>query len=439
MVSSQGNHVVWVGPRKVSGATEDSPDFFTRLRRYTILIFIFSIPFTYWDPWGISHYFTVSKMAGYLYFAIAVLDFPRSLNLRKIGSQTIILIATYLIFVASSVINYSSGLDRSVTHTTLLQNIILFALLASDFTRFGKDFGRRAIFAFIFSVSALGSLAMFGIGIEQNSGVVGEGRLVMFGTNPNGIGQNAALALVLLFALFLYRHRFKDQRFSALSLSLSPLLIFLIGASGSRGALIALVVGVLTLTVSFRADLLKRFTLVVAAACGLVVVLDQVLKSEIMSKRLIRSLNNNDFGGRTDIWAHVLSIIGEAPVLGHGSSGFELRIIQDYGVYIDPHNIFLYVMAIGGLVALGLFLIFIYRLFLSCWRTLIEQQDSIPLVLLSVLLFIAFKSGGAIDNKLMWSLMALIFAWQFFPEVDSERTLLDPELNAFRGPRNSGM
>src|SRR5690554_2560399 len=109
-----------------------------QLKRVFLILFVFSLPFEYWDPFGISSFFSVTKMAGFAYAAMAFLTIRDSFDLKIFKYVKLLLIFWILLLVLSH-LNYTSSNTVSIFNFTILQNIILYWLITSDLIRRSEE------------------------------------------------------------------------------------------------------------------------------------------------------------------------------------------------------------------------------------------------------------------------------------------------------------
>lgn len=135
----------------------------------------------------------------------------------------------------------------------------------------------------------------------------------------------------------------------------------------------------------------------------------KILESQVMQSRVALTTTEGSLGGREEIWSHALDIFYENPFFGVGTTGYYNEMVQRYGVYMDTHNLFLYFMVTGGVVALFLYLLFLRQLILSAKKNYLHKKDVILYGLLLIYIFSVIKSGGAINSKLYWILASMVF------------------------------
>jgi O-antigen ligase len=310
--------------------------------------------------------------------------------------------------VLRAIFNYHIGNLYGVFEITFFQNIILFFLVANDLLNDPK-LKKKIFLALISGVFIMGSLSSLGIGIEVNLEAVGIGnRLSFFGSNPNNVGNLAAVTILFVIAMVYEKANYFGKRTLLLLLTL-PSLLSILALSGSRGALVISFAGAMALIFLKKTTTDKKIIYTVFSIAILAFALNQVLQTGIMENRIQKTLEEGNIGGRGDIWNIALGIFYENPFFGVGNTGYDFLMAARYGEIKDTHNIFLYFMVSGGIIALGIYLIFFYSLYKSAKRYYRHFKNPLLFALLLVYLVSVFKSGGAINSKLYWILAAVIF------------------------------
>lgn len=378
-----------------------------KIKIYSLLLFVFSLPFEYWDPFGIASFFTVTKFSGLLYFGLSLSDIADNFKLQTVKQPVMVLFCLWLFLLFQGIINYWHGTSLSVYSFTFLQNIVLFWLISNDLIRNDRLAGKLFI-SLITGVFLMASLSSFGIGLSNEiNGEIGTYRLSFFGSNPNSVGNLAALAMLFAISIIMDKTKPFGNKGFLLIITL-PSFISILSLSGSRGALVISFVGVFVLFLFQKIALNRKIMMLLLGSAFVVFTAMKMMQSDIMQRRIYLTTSEGSLGGREIIWKHALDIFYENPFLGLGNTGYQYEIIQRYGMYMDTHNLFLYFMATGGVIALFLYLIFLFNLFRASRNYYNHRDNVILFALLIVYLFSVFKSGGAINSKLYWIIAAII-------------------------------
>ncbi len=238
-----------------------------------------------------------------------------------------------------------------------------------------------------------GSLGLMGVmGLLSWVGGSGE-RLAVLGGGPNVFGRNMAVLLMLsLSAILAGRRRRTLWLFAA---GLGAVLALL---SGSRGAIVGMMVGTSTLVYAKRIPV-GRF---VKIALGLVVfgwfvaTFTDVGQSALHSfeeRFLVLTLEERHDAGRMDIYIHAWEMGLDAPLVGQGLAAFAAG-----GFHAYPHNIVLEAFCEGGLISVVLLAAMLGP---QLWRVFAANADlyARDLAVLLVLLMSATFTGDFYDSR----------------------------------------
>ena len=185
-------------------------------------------------------------------------------------------------------------------------------------------------------------LALFAVlGVAGTLG--GGGRLAILGGGPNVFGRNMGLLAVATLGLAL------RQRGSATALVAVVTAAALVVLSGSRGALVATILGMLAL--SWAGGRVRRLVGVLLGALVLSWILLELTDLgprvvEMFQERVLRlSWAERYDSGRADLYRRAWALGLDAPVLGIGAGGFPVL-----GHHVYPHNLVLETFCEGGLI-----------------------------------------------------------------------------------------
>jgi|GEM_PF-1233967 len=376
-----------------------------KLKLSFLFLFLTSLPFEYWDPFGISSYFTITKFIGLSYFLLSLLDFRNNFKYNQIKSLLIPLSCIYIYYVLQGFNNPTVESINSVFYFTLVQNIVLFWLVSNDIIRNPKIISKLFL-SIIVGTVIMGVLIYLRIGVDPTYDL-GYFRVSFFGSNPNNIGDIVALSIFLIGYLIIKRREYFG-RTTWLLIFLSPLLVAILGLTGSRGALLTLFGGILIFILLQKGKRGKRYLYIIVGICILYVLFDKLIENNVMDKRITNAIEEKNLGGRDIIWKESLQIFYENPVFGISRTGYKSEIKKRIGEYLDTHNILLYFMVTGGIIGLILYSWFLLILYKKAYSYYSFFGDSLLLSILVIYFIIAFKSGGAIESKLLWFLTSVI-------------------------------
>jgi O-antigen ligase len=237
------------------------------------------------------------------------------------------------------------------------------------------------------------------------------GRAEGLWSNPNTSG--AICAMVLFLSLHC---PFKSR---LLNWSSRLLLLAAVGASLSRGAILALVLSWVVYTVSARrfGTLIKSSIALVLFVAATLLVLGAVETSSRMHEQRIDSVRSllsgrwdiETFKNRTDLWGPSLDAIlsqgGLVFGLGHGSM---VNIVGKVDEGIAPHNYYIYVLGNSGLFALVGLLAFHFFLAQQAFRCSDRQQRAALFAIAAYLAMIHLVDHSLVGHPMTGAVLACV-------------------------------
>lgn len=277
--------------------------------------------------------------------------------------------------------------------------------------------GLQAITAALLLAMAL-SLLMLAVAPALALTPMDNGRVLrlsgIFGS-PNNLGRAAALCLLLAALLrpLLGRREGTVWLLAALGLGGACLLL-----SDSRGSLIALGAGLAVLVLARRLSLarvlpwLALLWVLLAAVTALLLAGPSTLGDALVAlvSRSGRLSELTTLTGRTEIWAAVMELSAQAPLLGHGfASSREVLPAGFRGAFgwttTSAHNLWLQAGLTTGLIGLGLVLLAQGAWLKQVWRRPLPARDAVMVLLLVVGLIEAGALGPSVN------LLTFVWAW----------------------------
>jgi len=377
---------------------------------------VFSLGIEYWDPFGVRNVFTITKFAGILYTLLSFIYLKKNLELTQMNKPLVY--SLFLLWFWMTLVSlFSSNIVGADIYLFLgfFQLIILFWLVFNDVSNNPKI--RNYIFlSFVSGVVLVSILLSLGIGIENVQGDLVRGadgtRIYFMGMNPNRMGDMGAIAILLVFSL-VFSGSYKSKK-RYLFLLLIPSLLTVIGFSGSRGSFVLTFLGLFVFFLLKKQRIQRRIIFMVIGAFSIMLIYEFMSGFEILQQRLVMSIEEGDTGGRLRIWEKVLDIIQRNPIVGVGQAGYDFQMKQIYGTEKDPHNLFLFVWAVSGIVGLALIIYFYINVMKRSLMNLKENKDVTNIMLFMAIFFLVSKSGGALELKVVWLLFACITPILYF-------------------------
>lgn len=389
--------------------------------RYAFYGVVFAFP---WESLniGLGENFSLAKVMGLFFFGAALLQ-PKICF--RFPPKEFWLFLLYLAFYALLALGGDAAYDRS----TVIGGFSIFQMLVLFWLSYNVMRDERVVKGFLitFIVACL-SLAIGGVFMEGVSGGVRSGdmdeeRLVTLGVDPNTTGATFALGLIAVLGLAYGR---QASNLKTKVLSWLPFLImagFLV-KTGSRGAMVSLVIGIAFFTVK-RGDIKSKIALCLIVVVGVGALIGLTLRSASY-KRFVDTLDEGSTSGRDVIYNEAAGMINEKPITGWGPVAFRFELANRVGLAgreRDPHNLILKLLLEVGILGATPFLFGIGLCFWAAWKARAGVQGALPASIL-VTVFMINMSITWDGRKIFWIILAygLVSARYVYhhrrPEVD---------------------
>lgn len=278
----------------------------------------------------------------------------------KLRPPSLLLILTSM-FVLWSALTYFWSINPA---TTLARTISYAQLLAMlwliwQFTRSSQDF-RRLLQAFVLGCY-VACLFVFISFMSGEARVIDPGGLERFSFgrhDPNYLALTLVLGIPMAWHLYT---KSKHSLFSLLNLSYLPIAMIIVGLTGSRGGLIATIVALSIIPLTYwHMHFWRKIALIlamIAATYGTLLYIPETTFQRLT--RTPEDIATENLAGRQNIWRSGLVILSEnerAILIGVGSGNFAFAIEAIHGSARSAHNAYLNILTENGLVGLILFL-----------------------------------------------------------------------------------
>jgi O-antigen ligase len=334
------------------------PRFFERIAIFLLGAVVFTIPWE--DALVIPGVGTVSKLVGVVAIAAAVLAIVEkgSVSLPHPSSAAMVL---FVLWTAASLLWTSLPNVTGVTATSNAELVIMSWLIWEL-----CDHERKILFflqAFVLGcyVSSIDTIFEYLHGQQA-----AYERYAGSGFNPNDLALVMVLSIPMAYYLSL-KVRGVRAWINRLAIILALTTIFL---SGSRGALVTLIVAlaIIPLTYSFLTTREKLGNGTVAALALCIALIFVPAASWQRLATAPTELEHGTLNERTVIWTAGLSLFSDHPVQGVGAGTFPYSVAKLLGQPLSAHNTFLSVLVEDGLVGFCLFLSILVTLLGSSLR-----------------------------------------------------------------------
>ena len=382
---------------------------------YCLYLLVFSVTFEKWDPFQLVGTVSVTFITTILYLATWVPLIGSNFHFAPFKKFVIPLGLLLVVGFVNSAINseYVTEFKNAYEYKTLLLIVLMTFIAAHLYIK------PKALSMVLNSYIA--SMLLVFLLVSQGSGVTYvNDRLLLFGENPNIMGAKAALAFLITISQLI--NKFSIKRLVVISAICIPF-IGLVATSGSRGAFVSMFLGVAVLLWFRKIGILKKLALIIFAAFASGMLIIYLLETNpFLAARFLETVEKGDTG-RNVLWDAAFNIIKDNIIIGAGFEGVIPRMYQYSGIYLVPHNIFLYVFISAGLPGIILFITFLVRLAKLLLLHFKESGNSLNLVLFVIVVFNMSKQGGSIRKILFWFFFAVLIgsATQIVSRVKQEK------------------
>jgi O-antigen ligase len=370
--------------------------------RYGFYLFIFTIPIETVDIGIEQGLFSLSHIMGYLFLGTALLQ--PEICFRKLAPALWCFVA-YLFVVACFAIVDHSDFNTSISIRRLATYCQMLVLYWVAFNLFQDQ---RLI---------KGALLTLGIScvllsIIQISGgaanAIGQGRLTALSQDANTLGSVLSLGFLALLGLS-YGRNLGDGGIGLLAWIAFGSIAAGIILTGSRGALLSLIAGILVLMTrrgQSSGRIKAGFVAVFAIAC----LAWASYESGAVRDRWERALTKGNLAGREKILPEAWKMFTEKPLMGWGPVSNLVELGRRFdGELLDTHNSYLWVLTEAGLLGGAPFFVGLWFCWRAAWRARHGAEGSLPLVLVTCV-FMVNMSITWLNRKQFWLVLAYAVA-----------------------------
>jgi O-antigen ligase len=371
------------------------------LIRYTYYAFIFSIPFETVNLGFIPGQSTLSRLIGLLLLAVAPLQ-PR-LCLRW-PPDVFWCFAVYLfIYIILGFLQDSIYRSAMIVRLFTLSQMLILFWVSYNLMRY-----EQVVKGTLLTLAA----ACILVAVLQVAGISGQefdqGRLSAFEEDANVVGALLSLGLLALAGLA-YGRKVTDFKVRLLFWLCAGILAVAIIRTGSRGAMLALVVG-------FLVFFLHRRSLRAKLKIGLIAIMAisflgfTAYQIEAVRVRWERALVEGHLAGREKILPQAWQMFEEKPLIGWGPVHHYYELGSRFGrLTRDTHNCYLWILTEVGIVGAIPFFTGLWLCLYAAWQARYTVQGILPLAMV-VYLFLNNMSVTIHNRKIFWIVLAYALA-----------------------------
>src|SRR5690606_30552271 len=243
-------------------------------------------------------------------------------------------------------------------------------------------------------------LFIFEIGTEYTI----DGRVSLFGDDENAIGLRMVVASMMIVHFLL---KYKEKKIFTIFLifSLFPIVNLLFNTGSRLSVINLLLCSTFYIFLYKTKNIINKFLVIFIFLSFIGYVIDLILSSEVVGKRLKSTIDDGNLAGRDDIWKSVLPLIEDNLIIGVGQTGYIDYMYKISGQYKSPHNVILEVLALTGILGLFFYLSFIFFSFLNSFKFYLRSNEVIPLIF-AIPIAGLLLSGQLLVVKLGWFILA---------------------------------
>lgn len=372
-----------------------------RVQNFTLYFFFFFINFQELKLFNLD-FLSIPKIAGFLYIFTILPQINKFIGILKIKFFLLPIGLFYAWLTIINILNVNTT-SFNFFDFSLFQNILLFWFLINH-SRKDPLILEKALLSLAIGSIMLAILYKAGIGVELSD----LNRISMFGDNENIIGLRMTIA-ILIIILWVLQNRLELGSYRFLLLFPLPIMLELMAETGSRVAIIAFILAIISGGILYNTkNLWTKISIVIIISIVLVYFSLLIMKSEILMLRLLKSYEEGDLAGRDTIWQSLIPTIKNNPIFGIGETGYA-KLFGN----LSPHNVFLEILCYTGVLGLILYLNFLYNICKRAYKCLKSSGNMLPLLLLLPIFGFIF-AGQILTQKLGWVIFAYIISISIF-------------------------
>ncbi|ALP53212.1 hypothetical protein Tel_08610 [Candidatus Tenderia electrophaga] len=376
------------------------------LQTIALCFYAFSLNIEFFDPFNSGGSFSFAKLAGLIYLFFIFLSFNKYFILRKRIIYCLWPIWGVFLVMTINGLAHINSLSSNFFDVAFFLNLIMIFVMINHGIVDTKVLD-LAMLSFAIGAAIISIFMFLGIGVEE----IGQGRIKLIGTNINSLGIKLSIAFSILMSFF-YNDRLKfgvNRYWFVLAI---PFLLTAIVQTGSRSALLVMILTFLTMIFLFKGkNIIKRIIFYLMAIALFSLGIEFILNSDVMMARLsslaFEASERDGMGVRLDVWAVYIPLALENPIIGLGKTGFEYEAIQLFGGVKSPHNVVLEIMLYSGIVGVILFLFFIFKIMRCAFLAYRYSSNELPILLLPAI-FVMVGANQVLNIKVSWFLFAYI-------------------------------
>lgn len=319
---------------------------------------------------------------------VSVLDRNVRTNFKYLKPIFIPLLG-FIILLFFSELAFCGGSFNYVYFIKLIVAIVGFVVMSQTFITYPQILNNSLL---VYAITSVCIVIAFFAGLLEQSYYYSNGRLWFLGINPNTYSFMIGFAIIILLFYINRKDSSIKYRLSAL-LCIFPLFIFLL-LSGSRGSLLFLILSIIIIYYK-HIIYIGLFGMIAISSLGI-----YISNTEYEITTLERFSDVGKSNERFGLIEKTLDVFEHSPILGVGPTGYHSMMLSKFNEERDSHNVIISNLAMGGIFGTILYLLFLFKLFIS-----ITKQSKYRVFALAVFIYmtlISLKTGNVLTYSLMW-------------------------------------
>jgi O-antigen ligase len=381
--------------------------------------FLFSMPFETVDIGLGQGIFSVTKLIGYFFFIAAMMQ-PSLCFARP--PKAVLCFAAYLTtYVLAGVMQDTTYLMEALTRLISLVQMVVFFWIAYNLMRDERVI-RDAMVMIAASCSLLAVFQLTGVTSHVVESDFGD-RIAALGDNLNTTAQMLTIGLIALLGVAVQRAETVRMGWR-FAVPLVGAIAFAIVQTGSRGALVALGIGILAFTLN-TGSIKTKIRSVISVSIVIALIIAAAFSFETTRERWQYTLREGSLAQREKIAPAAWEMFQEEPIVGWGPE----HNVRELGARLgrrrkDTHNQYLWVLTETGLSGSIPFFLGMGLCVVSAWKARKTPHGVVPIALMLALLVIDM-SDTTHNRKYFWFVMAYVTAAGSYAVAAKSKHLAD--------------
>jgi O-antigen ligase len=365
--------------------------------RFGFYAFIFTFPLETLDVGLDQGMFSISSVMGYLFILVALLQ-PK-VTFGELPRPLWYFAAYLFVFVSLGIwqkLDGSSGIAGRLS--TTIQMVTLFWISYNLFRH--ERVVKEALLVLSAGCVVLSVLQVSGSAANAVAG----GRVSALSQDANSLGSMLGIGLLSLMGLAYGRASEQGNIGWPAWVGFASIGAGIV-VSGSRGAVVALVAGIVG-RAARPGHSAVRVKIWIATVFALLVLVVSAYQNDAVRMRWERTFSEGHMSGRENIMPEAWRMFIEAPISGWGPGNHIIELGSRFGRKpLDTHNGYLWVLTETGLAGAIPYFFALWLCLRSAWRARHGPEGSLPLALL-VCAFLINMSITWHFRKVLWLVLA---------------------------------